>query len=48
MAGPNESLYFKHVVDSHEVYAQGLLLAMRKTPQLKGLTVGLLNLLEGK
>ena len=48
MAGPNESLYFKHVVDSHEVYAQGLLLAMRKSTQLKGLTVGLLSLLEGK
>jgi 4-hydroxy-tetrahydrodipicolinate reductase len=47
MAGANESLYFKHVVDSHEVYAQGLLLAMRKSPELKGLTVGLLSLLEG-
>jgi hypothetical protein len=48
MAGPNESLYFKHVVDSHEVYAQGLLLAMRKSPELKGLTVGLLSLLGDK
>jgi len=45
-AGANESLYFKHVVDSHEVYAQGLLLAIRKSPELKGLTVGLLSLLE--
>ncbi|CAB4904583.1 unannotated protein [freshwater metagenome] len=48
MAGPNETLYFKHVVDSHEVYAQGLLLAMRKSPGRTGLTVGLLNLLEEK
>jgi 4-hydroxy-tetrahydrodipicolinate reductase len=48
VAGANESLYFKHVVDSHEVYAQGLLLAMKKSPELKGLTVGLLSLLEGK
>jgi 4-hydroxy-tetrahydrodipicolinate reductase len=48
MAGANESLYFKHVVDSHQVYAQGLLLAMRKSPNLVGLTVGLLSLLEEK
>ena len=48
MAGPNETLYFKHVVDSHEVYAQGLLLAMRKSPGRTGLTVGLMNLLEEK
>lgn len=48
MAGENESLYLKHVVTSHEVYAQGLLLAIRKTPELKGLIVGLLPLLEGK
>jgi len=47
MAAANESLYFKHVVDSNQVYAQGLLLAMRKSPQLRGLTVGLLSLLEG-
>jgi 4-hydroxy-tetrahydrodipicolinate reductase len=48
MAGPNETLYFKHVVDSHEVYAQGLLLAMRKSPGRTGLTVGLMKLLEEK
>jgi 4-hydroxy-tetrahydrodipicolinate reductase len=48
MAAPNETLYFKHVVNSHEVYAHGLLLAMRKSPSLAGLTVGLLNLLEDK
>jgi 4-hydroxy-tetrahydrodipicolinate reductase len=47
MAGANESLYFKHAVDSNQVYAQGLLLAMRKSPELRGLTVGLLSLLEG-
>ena len=48
MAGPHETLYFKHVVDSHEVYSQGLLLAMRKSPGRTGLTVGLMNLLEEK
>ena len=48
LASSHESLYFKHVVDSHEVYAQGLLLAMRKSPGLVGLNVGLLKLLEGK
>jgi 4-hydroxy-tetrahydrodipicolinate reductase len=46
LAAPNESLYVKHVVTSHEVYAQGILLAIRKTMQLSGLTVGLLPMLE--
>jgi len=48
LAAPNESLYVKHVVTSHEVYAQGILLAIRKTMELTGLTVGLLPLLEEK
>ncbi len=48
LAATNESLYVKHVVTSHEVYSQGILLAIRKTMQLTGLTVGLLPLLEGK
>jgi 4-hydroxy-tetrahydrodipicolinate reductase len=48
LAAPNESLYLKHVVSSHEVYSQGILLAIKKTMQLKGLTVGLLPLLEDK
>jgi len=43
---PNESIYVKHEVSSHEVYAKGMLLAIRKTVQLSGLTVGLLPLLE--
>ena len=42
----NESLYVKHVVTSHEVYSQGILLAINRTMHLKGLTVGLLPLLE--
>ena len=46
LAAPNESLYVKHVVTSHEVYAQGILLAIEKTMQRTGLTVGLLPLLE--
>lgn len=45
-AQPNENLSLKHVVSSHEVYAQGILLAIAKTMSLKGLTVGLLTLLE--
>jgi len=48
LAAPNESLYVKHVVTSHEVYSQGILLAIRKTMELTGLTVGLLPLLEDK
>lgn len=48
LAAANESLYVKHVVTSHEVYAQGILLAINKTMQLTGLTVGLLPLLEDK
>lgn len=43
---PNESIYVKHEVSSHEVYAKGILLAIRKTAKLSGLTVGLLPLLE--
>ncbi|CAB4630192.1 unannotated protein [freshwater metagenome] len=46
MAAPNESLYVKHVVTSNEVYSKGLLLAINKTMELTGLTVGLLSLLE--
>lgn len=46
LAAPNESLYVKHVVTSHEVYSQGILLAIKKTMELTGLTVGLLPLLE--
>lgn len=46
LAAPNESLCLKHVVTSQKVYAQGILLAIRKTMERKGLTVGLLPLLE--
>lgn len=45
-AAPNESLYLKHVVSSHEVYSQGMLLAIKQTMLRAGLTVGLLPLLE--
>lgn len=48
LAAANESLYVKHVVTSHEVYSQGILLAIKRTMQLTGLTVGLLPLLEEK
>ena len=46
LAQPNELLYLKHTVSSHQVYSQGILLAIRKTMQLTGLTIGLLPLLE--
>jgi 4-hydroxy-tetrahydrodipicolinate reductase len=46
LAAGNESLYVKHVVTSHEVYSQGILLAIKKTMERTGLTVGLLPLLE--
>jgi 4-hydroxy-tetrahydrodipicolinate reductase len=46
LAAPNESLYLKHVVSSHEVYSQGILLAIKQTMLREGLTVGLLPLLE--
>ena len=48
LAQPNELLYVKHTVSSHEVYSQGMLLAIRKTMKLTGLTLGLLPLLEEK
>ena len=48
LAQPNELLYLKHSVSSHQVYADGILLAINKTMQLSGLTVGLLPLLEEK
>jgi len=46
LAGVNESLYYRHVVSSHEAYSQGILLAIKKTMERTGLTVGLLPLLE--
>lgn len=46
LASKNESLYVKHVVSSHEVYSQGILLAVKKSMTRTGLTLGLLPLLE--
>ena len=40
-----ETLFVRHEVTTHEVYAKGILLAIRKMASLKGLTVGLLDLL---
>lgn len=48
LAQPDELLYLKHTVSSHQVYSHGILLAIRKTMQLTGLNVGLLALLEEK
>lgn len=46
LRGEHEQLSFHHSVDSHEVYANGILLAIRKSPSLTGLNLGLLPLLE--
>ena len=43
---PGESLFVRHSVTNHEVYGKGVLLAIRKTMGLSGLTVGLMQLLE--
>lgn len=48
LAQPDELLYLKHSVTSHQVYAKGMLLSIEKTILLSGLTVGLLSLLEEK
>lgn len=45
---PNEELFIRHVVTSHEVYAKGILVAIKKTMEMTGLSVGLLSLLEEK
>lgn len=46
LRGPHEILTLNHEVDSHEVYAKGILLAMTKAQSLQGLTLGLLPLLR--
>ena len=46
LTGPDEFLYVRHEVTSHEVYAKGILLSMHKTMKLSGLSVGMLDLME--
>jgi len=46
LSQPNESLYVRHVVESHEVYGKGIVLAISQTMKRSGLIVGLLPLLE--
>ena len=46
LTGPDEFLYVRHEVTSHEVYAKGILLSMHKTMKLFGLSVGMLDLME--
>jgi 4-hydroxy-tetrahydrodipicolinate reductase len=48
LTGPDEFLYVRHEVTSHEVYAKGILLSMHKTMKLSGLSVGMLDLMEEK
>jgi 4-hydroxy-tetrahydrodipicolinate reductase len=46
LTGPDEFLYVRHEVTSHEVYAKGILLSMHKAMTLSGLSVGMLDLME--
>jgi 4-hydroxy-tetrahydrodipicolinate reductase len=46
LTGPDEFLYVRHEVTSHEVYAKGILLSMHKAMKLSGLCVGMLDLME--
>jgi 4-hydroxy-tetrahydrodipicolinate reductase len=47
LTAANESLYVRHEVTSHEVYAQGVLLSIHKAMKLSGLSVGMLALMDG-
>jgi 4-hydroxy-tetrahydrodipicolinate reductase len=46
LTAPNEFLYVRHEVTSHEVYAKGILLSIHKAMKLSGLSVGMLELME--
>lgn len=46
LTAPDELIYVRHEVTSHEVYAKGILLSIHKTMKLSGLTVGMLDLME--
>ena len=46
LTGPDELLYVRHEVTSHEVYAKGILLSMHKAMKLSGLSVGMLDLMD--
>lgn len=46
LTGPDEFLYVRHEVTSHEVYAKGILLSMHKAMKLSGLSVGMLDLMD--
>lgn len=46
LTAPDEFLYVRHEVTSHEVYAKGILLSMHEAMTLSGLSVGMLDLME--
>jgi 4-hydroxy-tetrahydrodipicolinate reductase len=46
LTAPNEFLYVRHEVTSHEVYAKGILFSIHKAMKLSGLNVGMLELME--
>ena len=46
LTAPDEFLYVRHEVTSHEVYAMGILLSIHQVMKLSGLSVGMLSLME--
>ena len=46
LTAPDEFLYVRHEVTSHEVYAKGILLSIHKVMKLSGLSIGMLDLME--
>ena len=46
LTAPDEFLYVRHEVTSHEVYAKGILLSIHQVMKLSGLSVGMLSLME--
>jgi len=46
LTAPDEFLYVRHEVTSHEVYAKGVLLSIHQVMKLSGLSVGMLSLME--
>ena len=46
LTAPDEFLYVRHEVTSHEVYAKGILLSIHQAMKLSGLSVGMLALMD--
>jgi 4-hydroxy-tetrahydrodipicolinate reductase len=46
LTAPDEFLYVRHEVTSHEVYAKGILISIHKAMKASGLSVGMLSLMD--